>query len=145
MLLSHLLIGTVLICVTVVIHAVVLDRLITTIERHKNKIRLMFRKSWKVPVLIIAVLGTFSAHVVQIWLWALFYLRVAALPDLESALYFSTTTFTTVGYGDIYLDKEWRLLSSFQSANGFILFGWSTAFIFEIMSGLYKGEVDEGV
>jgi voltage-gated potassium channel Kch len=55
-------------------------------------------------------------------------------------LYFSTTTFTTVGYGDVFLDKEWRLLSAFQSANGFIMFGWSTAFIFEIMSKLYKEE-----
>ncbi|MGH1457204.1 MAG: hypothetical protein ACRBDI_10515 [Alphaproteobacteria bacterium] len=40
------------------------------------------------------------------------------------------------------MDKEWRLVSSFQSANGFILFGWSTAFIFEVMSKLYEDEVD---
>ena len=77
---------------------------------------------------------------IQIWLWALFYLRVGALPALEEALYFSTSTFTTVGYGDVVLTGKWRLVSSFQAANGFILFGWSTAFIFEIMSRLYEGD-----
>lgn len=142
MFLSELVIGTILICVTVVIHAVALDRLMDTIERWKNAIRLTFRRYWKVPVLVMAVLGVFLAHVIQIWIWALFYLRVDALPDLERALYFSTTTFTTVGYGDIVLGPKWRLISSFQAANGFILFGWSTAFIFEIMSRLYKGDAD---
>jgi len=140
MLLSQLAIGAILLCITVVIHAVVLDRLLNVFEKGSNRVRLMFGKSWKIPVLVIAVLGVFTAHVVQIWLWAMFYLYIEVLPDLESALYFSTTTFTTVGYGDVFLDKDWRLLSSVQSANGFIMFGWSTAFIFEIMSKLYKGE-----
>lgn len=140
MFLTELLIGTILICVTVVIHAVALDRLIVTINHIENKIRLMFQRYWKVPVLVFAVLGVFLAHVIQIWLWALFYLRVGALPALEEALYFSTSTFTTVGYGDVVLTGKWRLVSSFQAANGFILFGWSTAFIFEIMSRLYEGD-----
>ena len=89
---------------------------------------------------MIAVLGVFCAHIAQIWLWALLYIVIDAWPDLETALYFSTSTFTTVGFGDLYLGKNWRLLSSFQSANGFILFGWSTAFIFEVMSRLYKDD-----
>ena len=91
-------------------------------------------------MLTIAVLGVFCAHVIQIWLWAIFYLAVNALPNLEEALYFSTSAFTTVGFGDLVLDERWRLVSSFQSANGFILFGWSTAFIFEVMSRFYRGD-----
>lgn len=138
----QLFIGAVLICLTVMIHAVALDFLISRIDSSKNAVRLLFRRYWKLPLLIFAVLGTFSAHIVQIWLWAVFYMVVGAIPDLEEALYFSTSSFTTVGFGDVYLDKDWRLVSSFQSANGFILFGWSTAFIFEVMSKLYEDEVD---
>ena len=134
----QLLIGAVLICITVVIHALALDFLIGWIERSKNRMRLVIRRYWKIPLLVIAVLGTFCAHIVQIWIWAVFYMAVDAIPDIEEALYFSTSSFTTVGFGDVYLDKDWRLVSSFQSANGFILFGWSTAFIFEVMSNLYK-------
>lgn len=140
MFIFQLIIGTVLICLTVIIHAVSLDFLIRRIEYHKNNARLFFKRYWKIPLLVMAVLGTFSAHIVQIWLWAVFYMFIGVMPDFEEALYFSTSSFTTVGFGDVFLDKEWRLVSSFQSANGFILFGWSTAFIFEIMSNLYKDE-----
>ena len=143
MLLIQFFIGALLICLTVVIHAIALDSLFTWLERSKNKVRLVFRKHWKIPILVTAVLGVFIAHIVQIWIWALFYLFVGALPDFEESLYFSTSTFTTVGFGDIFLDKTWRLISSFQSANGFILFGWSTAFIFEVMSKLYEDDFSD--
>ncbi len=138
MLAVQFIIGAVLICVTVVIHAVVLDYLINWIMQSANASRLLFKRFWKIPLLVSAVLGVFCAHIVQIWIWAMFYLVINVMPNLEEALYFSTSTFTTVGFGDLYLDKEWRLVSSFQSANGFILFGWSTAFIFEVMSKLYE-------
>jgi voltage-gated potassium channel Kch len=131
-------IGAALIGLTVLIHAIAIDRLMKLLEHigpwaYKN-----FQRSWHIPLLIITVLGVFGSHIVQIWIWAELYLFIGALNNLEEALYFSTTTFTTVGYGDLILGTDWRLLSSFQSANGFILFGWSTAFIFEVMSKLYK-------
>ncbi len=140
MFILELCIGAVLIGITVLIHALALDRLKVGLDSIENYCRLRFGKFWKVPILVLTVLGTFSSHVVQIWIWAVFYLSIGALPKLEEALYFSTTTFTTVGYGDVVLGDTWRLVSSFQAANGFILFGWSTAFIFEIMSQLYKSD-----
>lgn len=99
-----------------------------------------FRLMWRAAMLTFAVLGVFCAHTLQIWIWAFLYIALHQFPDLEEALYFSTSTFTTVGFGDVVLGKDWRLLSSFQAANGFILFGWSTAFIFEVMSKLYRDE-----
>lgn len=133
-------IGALLISATVFIHATLLDRLMIFLEYAAPAIYKRFKRLWKIPLLIITVLGVFLGHIIQIWLWAFLYLLIGAEPDFEQALYFSTTTFTTVGFGDVVLDKQWRLLSSFQAANGFILFGWSTAFIFEIMSKLYKEE-----
>lgn len=137
---ADFLIGVVLICLTVVIHAIALDYLMGFLEKISPKIFVSFRRFWKVPILIIAVLGNFLALIVEIWIWAIFYLSVNALESFEKALYFSTQTFTTVGYGDVLMSLDWQLLASFQSANGFILFGWSTAFIFEIMSKLYDKE-----
>lgn len=142
MLLLQLVIGAILVCITVTIHAVALDHLMTMNKNLRNSIRLRFGKFWKVPMLIICVLGTFSAHVVQIWVWALFYLLIGAFSNVTDALYFSTTAFTTVGFGDVVLNHDWRLISSFQAANGFMLFGWSTAFIFEIMSRLYESDTE---
>jgi hypothetical protein len=97
-------------------------------------------KYWKVVVITLTVLGVFCILTFHIWIWALVYfmLGTPAIQDFEAALYFSTTTFTTLGIGDIFIDKDWRLLTSFEAANGMILFGWSTAFIFEVVSTLYK-------
>lgn len=111
-----------------------------TLECHSHKFFIWFKLLWKAAILTFAVLCVFCAHIVQIWIWALFYLAVDALPTMEAALYFSTSCFTTVGFGDVVLGEDWRLLSSFQSANGFILFGWSTAFIFEVTSKIYNDE-----
>ena len=70
-------------------------------------------------------------------LWATFYYEGGALPTFEEALYFSTATFTTVGYGDLVLDREWRLLATFEAINGWIIFGWATALIMAVIQRLY--------
>ncbi len=85
----------------------------------------------------------FLAVVTEALIWALLYLHnpsITTLPDLATALYFSMATFTTVGYGDIVLTGEWRILGSFQAANGMIIFGWSTALIFYYIQRIYGRE-----
>lgn len=81
-------------------------------------------------ITVAAVCAVFAIHTAEIWIWALAYLSLGALASLETSLYFSTATFTTLGYGDITLASEWRLLGAAQGADGLVLFGWSTAFIF---------------
>ena len=60
-------------------------------------------------------------------------LAVGAIQEVETALYFSTVTFTTLGYGDVTLDPEWRLLAAIQAANGTIMFGWTTAIVMAVI------------
>lgn len=76
---------------------------------------------------------------IHIWLWAIVYywLEIKELVNLEDAVYFSTVTFTTLGFGDIVLQDHWRVLSGIEAANGIVILGWSTALIFEIMTMLY--------
>ena len=62
-------------------------------------------------------------------LWAGCYVRVGALAGFGESLYFSLVTFTTLGYGDITLNEDWRILGAFQAANGILMFGWTTALI----------------
>jgi hypothetical protein len=80
-----------------------------------------------------AATGLFVLLGIEIWLYAGFYLFVGALPSLEAALYFSTASYTTVGYGDVVLAPGWRVLGAIESANGIILLGWSTAFFVAIV------------
>ena len=83
----------------------------------------------------------FLAIVLEVWLWALLYLYhplVSTFQDLETAFYFSMVTFTTLGYGDVVLTGQWRILASIQAANGVIIFGWTTALIFYFIQHIYK-------
>ncbi len=89
------------------------------------------------------VVWMFLGIVVEAWLWALLYLfhpLIAEIPDLETALYFSMVTFTSVGYGDVVLTGEWRLLAAIEGANGVIIFGWTTALIFYFIQRSYENK-----
>ena len=86
------------------------------------------------------VIVMFLASVAEVFVWALTYLALNAIQGLERAMYFSMVTYTTLGYGDIVLDGQWRLLASFEAANGIIMFGWSTAIIVAVVHRLYFKE-----
>ncbi|MCA8899775.1 MAG: two pore domain potassium channel family protein [Hyphomonas sp.] len=75
------------------------------------------------------VVGLFALHSIEIWVYALAYMLLGEFNRLETALYFATSTFTTVGFGDVILSDKWRMLSAAESMNGFLLIGWSTAFL----------------
>jgi hypothetical protein len=57
------------------------------------------------------------------------FLATNAITPFQDALYFSTVSFSTVGYGDIIVGAQWRLLASLEAINGFLLIGWSTAYL----------------
>ena len=77
-------------------------------------------------------------HLIQIALWAVAFWRAGELPTLETAVYFSITTYTTVGYGDVVLGPDWRVLAGIEGLTGIILVGWSTAFVFAVVHRMYE-------
>jgi uncharacterized protein YhhL (DUF1145 family) len=80
-----------------------------------------------------AVIAMLALHGIEIWLFALVYLALGAIPELEAALYFSTISYSTVGYNDTHIAHDWRLLGAFESVLGIFLLGWSTAFFFRMI------------
>jgi voltage-gated potassium channel Kch len=77
-------------------------------------------------------------HLVEITVWAFFFLWKEAMPDLSSALYFSAVTYTTTGYGDLVLTEEWRLLGGVEALTGILMCGWSTGFFFAVANGMLE-------
>ncbi len=75
-------------------------------------------------------------HLIEITAWGGAYWWAEAIPDLQSALYFSAVTYTTTGYGDIVLPVEWRLVGGVEALTGILMCGWSTAFFFAVVSRL---------
>lgn len=140
--LKQMLFAAILITATVIIHAVVQERLIQLLEKISPKLGKVFGELWKIPTTVIAVMGMLLALIAEMWIWALFLYctNEPHLHTLEVALYFSATSFTSLGLGDITLTPEWRLLGSFEATNGLLLFGWTTAFLFEVVSNVYRND-----
>ena len=82
---------------------------------------------------LLIVLAIIVLHGIEIWGFALLYLALDAIQTLEEALYFSTISYSTVGYNDTHIASDWRLLGAFESILGMILLGWSTAFFFRML------------
>ena len=80
--------------------------------------------------------GLIFIHLAQIAVWAMFYYFVRCLPDVETAFYFSIVSYTTVGYGDVVLDKEWRVLAGVEALTGILMCGLSTGFFFAVVTKL---------
>ena len=134
-----LLIAVVLIMLTTFLHisaTVFIRRLSHKAEFHSDRKILKHPFTW----LSIVVLVLFFATFLEVLCWALTYLLIGAIEGLEPALYFSMVTYTTVGYGDIILDSNWRLLSAIEAVNGLFMFGWSSAVVVIAVQHLYGGK-----
>src|SRR6266446_3164818 len=80
-----------------------------------------------------------ALHVLQILMWASFY-RWLCLPLWESAFYFSTASYTTVGSGNVVLPQMWRILGPVERLVGVLMCGLSASFLFTMVTRLVEGE-----
>lgn len=129
--LAELALSTVMVSLTVAIHAIglyVLSRLLRLEERDEARehIHPMSRRGFAATLTVI--LGLFVVHGVEIWLYAFVYLVIGSVHGLREAVYFSTITYGAIGYSDAAMVERWRLVSAIEGINGIILIGWSTAF-----------------
>lgn len=136
MLLIQFTVATAMVLLTVVVHGLGLFSLShllrseAAVERLK-RINPLSARGGAFTLLI--VLAMFALHGIEIWAFALIYWATGAVPRFESALYFSTISYSTVGYNDTHILTEWRLVGAFESILGVFLLGWSTAFFFRML------------
>ena len=139
---GNLALTTFMVGLTVIIHFAGLLGLMWWLRARGHRFRAHESAVGQGAVLVCVVLGLVAIHTLEIWLYAVVYRMIGALADFESALYFSTTSFTTLGYGDIVLEKGWRLMGAIEGANGLLLFGWSTAFLLSVVGRMRVLEHD---
>ena len=132
--LVQLSLATLMVVVTVLIHLLGLAILMRVLRSHTR----IFRRLRIMPLtlLLAATIGIFAIHTIEIWLFAILYLQLGAFGHFEQALYFSTITYATIGYGDLVMVHQWRILGGIEGAAGVIMLGWSTAFLISLLSQL---------
>lgn len=127
----------VLTAATVLVHATGTYGLVAGLRRKWPRNRMHLAPIRLHLVLTRVVLALFLLHVIEAALWAGFYVWSGALPDFHTAMYFSVSSYTTVGYGDVVLDDQWRLLGAFESCIGVLMLGWSTGILFALVSSQF--------
>lgn len=126
--LKNLLLGTIVISLTVIIQTIGLVTLANVLNALTGRYPLAgYRR--KVYAMVTVVHGLFLIHAVEIWTWSVVYWVTGAVSAFPDALYFSAITFSTLGYGDTLLNDEWQLLAGLEGISGFLLIGWSTAYL----------------
>lgn len=135
-LLGNLGVAAIMVVATVIIHFLGLMVLIRMLDHQGRRVDHWHKIARQSVLLVVAVLGIVLLHSIEIWAYAALYLALGVFNGLEPALYFSTVSFTSLGYGDIVLGPDWRILGAIEAANGLILFGWTTAFLLSMMGKL---------
>ena len=134
--LSKLFIAWCLMALCVTIHAIGLTAGVCWMKRRSATIEGRF---WSATWMLICIAGwVVLMHLLQIALWAFFYAWKHGMPDLTSAFYFSAVTYTTTGYGDLVLPKEWRLVGGVEALTGILMCGLSTGMFFAVFTKVFS-------
>jgi len=93
---------------------------------------------WYAPWMLVRIAAwTLLLHLIEILVWALFYVWRGAMPDFTTSAYFSAVTYTTTGYGDLVLPKEWRLVGGVEALTGILMCGLSTGLFFAVFTDVF--------
>jgi hypothetical protein len=133
----QLLVGSIVSVINIMIHALVTVGAIgiarTAGLRHTARPRLHL-----MAVMVATAVVLMVAHMLEVFVWASVYGIVGAAPAGSDLLYFAFVNYTTLGYGDITPVQEWRLKGPMTAMNGILMFGWSTAVLFEVLRRTIK-------
>jgi hypothetical protein len=133
----------VLIGVTIAMHVTGVVLLANISERIKAKLpQLDISYLSSVPVsmaLIVSVALCLAVmHGLEAIVWAFGYVRLGAFFSIAEATLYSLDSMTSRGGSGLVLDERWRMMGATEAADGMLLFGISTAFIFAVMARIWK-------
>lgn len=137
MILLELLVATGMVLVLVALHGaglLALGRLLEIRDSRSSQVKL---NPLSIEGALIAggvTIGLVVLHGLEIWLYAMLYIAIDAIPTLRDAVYFSTITYASIGFSDYEISESWKLLGAIEGVNGALLLGWSVAFFVTVMT-----------
>ena len=135
--LRQLFFGGAISAANIAIHAVIMTVVVQVARRaHANSnVR---SSAYLVLIMIPTVLVLMAAHTLEVIVWATAYFILGVVSEGGDRFYFAFVNYTTLGYGDIIPVERWRLLGPITAMNGVLLFGWSTAVIYDVLRNIAR-------
>ena len=139
--LKELLVAFGIVAVCLLLHVGVIVTLAHWMIDRREKRREEMRTFDYMLLLLVAFSVIIILHMVEISIFAGFYYVRSLFPDFETALYFSLTSYTTIGFGDVVLPRAWRMFGGIEGITGVLFCGLSTAFVFAIINVMFQSRV----
>jgi Ion channel len=137
-----LLIGSGIFTATVVIQALAIMALLDFLRRRMRLNRFHENLLVATGALSGGMLIVFVGHLLQVGLWALLFVGLGEFNSYASAFYHSMVNFTSLGYGDLVMSEDWRLLGAIEAAGGILMFGVSTGVGLAVVTALIQRRGD---
>jgi hypothetical protein len=130
--------GLALLALTLAIHAAGVTFMVSVLRGIRIRLE---NRSLQLPHVFAIVIGAITAmglllavlHGVEAAFWAAAYLWLGALGSPQAAILYSVDAMSTRGASGLTLQPHWQMMGALEAANGMLLFGISTAFIFSVM------------
>ncbi len=131
-----------LIALTIVFHAAAMAAMALALIHfyaHVTRWRLPLRHVFSILIGLIGAVGLVLAilHGIEASVWAAAYWRLGALGSFQDAVLYSLDSMATRGASGLALQPRWALMGALEAADGMLLFGISTAFIFAVMQAYW--------
>ena len=130
---GEVIVGFVISLVAIAIHAVMMAVIVRTAHRTSHFTRAAHPQLRLIVLMWATVTVLMFAHLSEVLVWGAVYDLLEAVPHGAESFYFAFVNYTTLGYGDIVPATRWRLLGPLTAMNGVLLFGWSTAVMYDIL------------
>jgi hypothetical protein len=145
--------GVALIAITIAIHSTGIVLIARTIARFwggrlgqtdalrhttAGPIGLIITIAGPIGIIVAVSVSLATLHAIEAAVWAIAYVNLGALTSPADAALYSLDSMTTRGAAGFSLASPWRMMGAIEAANGVLLFGISTAFVFAVMQRIFR-------
>jgi hypothetical protein len=92
--------------------------------------------------LVVTMLAMMVANLLQVALWGGLFVLLGEFEQLYPAVYHSAVNFTSLGYGDVVMRQEWKLLGPLEAANGVLMMSMTAAVLTAIVQHTVRSQAD---
>lgn len=132
-------VGSIILVILVLFHGIGLHSILTHFKRRELRLESGRPHLWGAAFLFgWAVFMMLSLHVVEIIIWGIALLRLGLIVKPANAIYFCANAYTTMGYGAVDLDVQWRNITPIIAISGLFTFAWTTSFLVTMVQNYMK-------